>query len=120
VLWHGPLFLAGQILWTDVLTIVAASVVIAAVFHSGRDSVLTAMLLHATNNAVGGSFACCSTAPTAPGSGCSPPPAGGCLRPALWYAIRGRPARAPSSRSDRRQPCFPGGVRQRPGLTVIG
>jgi membrane protease YdiL (CAAX protease family) len=57
VLWHGPLFLAGQILWTDVLTIVAASVVIAAVFHSARDSVLVAMLLHATNNAVGGGFA---------------------------------------------------------------
>jgi membrane protease YdiL (CAAX protease family) len=57
VLWHGPLFLAGQILWTDVLTIVAASVVIAAVFHSARDSVLIVMLLHATNNAVGGNFA---------------------------------------------------------------
>jgi len=57
VVWHGPLFLAGQILWTDVLTIVAASVVIAAVFHSARDSVLIAMLLHATNNAVGGGFA---------------------------------------------------------------
>ncbi len=57
VIWHGPLFLTGQILWTDVLTIVAASVVIAAVFHSARDSVLIAMLLHATNNAVGGGFA---------------------------------------------------------------
>jgi membrane protease YdiL (CAAX protease family) len=57
VIWHGPLFLAGQILWTDVLTIVAASVVTASVFHSARDSVLIAMLLHATNNAVGGGFA---------------------------------------------------------------
>ena len=57
VVWHGPLFLAGQILWTDVATIVAASVVTAAVFHSARDSVLIAMLLHATNNAVGGGFA---------------------------------------------------------------
>jgi membrane protease YdiL (CAAX protease family) len=57
VLWHGPLFLAGQILWTDVLTIVAVSVVIAAVFHSARDSVLIAMLMHATNNAIGGGFA---------------------------------------------------------------
>ena len=35
----------------------AASVVIAAVFHSARDSVLIAMVLHATNNAVGGSYA---------------------------------------------------------------
>jgi membrane protease YdiL (CAAX protease family) len=57
VLWHLPLFLAGQILLSDVLTIVAASVVIAAVFHAGRESVLIAMLLHATNNAVGGSYA---------------------------------------------------------------
>jgi uncharacterized protein len=57
VLWHFPLFLAGQILFTDVLTIIAASVVIAAVFHAGRASVLIAMLLHATNNAVGGSYA---------------------------------------------------------------
>ncbi len=57
VAWHLPLFLAGQILPTDMLVIVAASVVIAAVFHLGRESVLIAMLLHATNNAVGGSFA---------------------------------------------------------------
>ena len=57
VAWHLPLFLAGQILATDVLSIVGASVVIAAVFHLGRESVLIAMLLHAMNNAVGGSFA---------------------------------------------------------------
>jgi membrane protease YdiL (CAAX protease family) len=55
--WHLPLFLAGQILWPDVLVIIAASVVIAAVFHSARDSVLIAMILHATNNAVGGGYA---------------------------------------------------------------
>jgi membrane protease YdiL (CAAX protease family) len=57
VFWHLPLFLAGQILLPDVLTIIAASVVIAAVFHAGRESVLIAMLLHATNNAVGGNYA---------------------------------------------------------------
>jgi uncharacterized protein len=57
VAWHLPLFLAGQILATDVLTIMAAGVVIAGVFDSARQSVLIAMLLHATNNAVGGSFA---------------------------------------------------------------
>ncbi len=57
VVWHLPLFLVGQILPTDVVSIVAASVVIAAVFHLGRESVLVAMLLHATNNAVGGEFA---------------------------------------------------------------
>jgi membrane protease YdiL (CAAX protease family) len=57
VLWHGPLFVTGDILWTDVLEIVAASVVIAALFHHARESVLVAMLFHATNNAVGGGFA---------------------------------------------------------------
>ena len=57
VIWHGPLFLVGQILWTDVLVIVAASVVIASVFHTARESVLVAMIMHATNNAVGGNYA---------------------------------------------------------------
>lgn len=57
VAWHLPLFVAGDILVTDVLTIVAASVVIAAIFHLGHESVLIAMLVHAVNNAVGGSFA---------------------------------------------------------------
>jgi uncharacterized protein len=57
VLWHGPLFLAGQIHWTDVLVVTAASVVIAAVFHTARESVLVAMVMHATNNAVGGGYA---------------------------------------------------------------
>ncbi|MFI5912451.1 CPBP family intramembrane glutamic endopeptidase [Dactylosporangium sp. NPDC051541] len=55
--WHLPLFLTGGILWPDVLVIVAASVVLASVFHLGRESVLIAMLLHATNNAVGGGYA---------------------------------------------------------------
>jgi membrane protease YdiL (CAAX protease family) len=57
VFWHGPLFLVGQILWTDALQVVAVSVVIAAVFHSARESVLIVMLMHATNNAIGGGFA---------------------------------------------------------------
>jgi membrane protease YdiL (CAAX protease family) len=57
VAWHLPLFVAGQILLTDVLVIVAASVVFAAVFHLGGASVLVAMLMHAMNNAVGGGFA---------------------------------------------------------------
>ena len=57
VVWHLPLFLNGAILPTDVVVIMAVSVVIAAVYHSARDSVLIAMLLHATNNALGGEFA---------------------------------------------------------------
>jgi membrane protease YdiL (CAAX protease family) len=57
VIWHAPLFAVGQILWTDVLVIIAASVVIASVFHTARESVLLAMIMHATNNAVGGNYA---------------------------------------------------------------
>jgi uncharacterized protein len=57
VFWHLPLFITGDIVWTDVLVIVAASVVMAKVFHAGRNSVLIAMLMHAMNNAVGGSYA---------------------------------------------------------------
>ncbi|HST83023.1 MAG TPA: type II CAAX endopeptidase family protein [Kineosporiaceae bacterium] len=57
VFWHAPLFWTGDILWTDVPVVVAASIVTAAVFHAGRDSVLIAMVLHATNNAVGGGYA---------------------------------------------------------------
>jgi uncharacterized protein len=57
VFWHLPLFLTGDILWPDILNIVAASVVLAALFHSARDSVLIVMVFHATNNAVGGEFA---------------------------------------------------------------
>jgi membrane protease YdiL (CAAX protease family) len=57
VAWHLPLFLAGQIAPTDVAVILAASIVIAGVFRLGRSSVLIAMILHATNNAVGGSYA---------------------------------------------------------------
>lgn len=57
VFWHFPLFLTGDILWTDVLVIIPASVVSGALFHSARDTVLIAMVFHATNNAIGGSFA---------------------------------------------------------------
>jgi membrane protease YdiL (CAAX protease family) len=57
VFWHAPLFLTGDILWPDLLVIVAASVVVGAVFHAALDSVLIAMLFHATNNAVGGGYA---------------------------------------------------------------
>ena len=55
--WHFPLFMTGQIEPTDVAVVIAASVAIAALFHLGRESVLIAMLLHASNNAVGGGYA---------------------------------------------------------------
>ena len=57
VIWHLPLFVTGDILWPDVVVIMSVSVVIASVYHSARESVLIAMLLHATNNTVAGEFA---------------------------------------------------------------
>jgi membrane protease YdiL (CAAX protease family) len=57
VLWHLPVFATEGIEWTDVLVIPATSVVIAGIFHLGRESVLIAMLTHAVNNAVGGALA---------------------------------------------------------------
>lgn len=57
VFWHAPLFWTGDILWPDVAAIVAAAVVLAALFHAARGSVLVVMLFHATNNAVAGEFA---------------------------------------------------------------
>jgi len=56
VVWHGPLFLVGDIAWPDLIVMPAASVVIASVFQLGRDSVLIAMVVHAMNNAVGGGY----------------------------------------------------------------
>ncbi|MEU0521454.1 hypothetical protein [Streptosporangium sp. NPDC006007] len=76
--WHLPLFLTGQILLPDILVIMAASVVIAGLFRSARQSVLIAMVFHATNNAVGvATPVSSSTAPTRSGSASSPPEPGG-------------------------------------------
>jgi membrane protease YdiL (CAAX protease family) len=56
VFWHTPLFLKGSIPASDVVWIVAASIVFAfLVIRSGR-SVLLAMLMHATNNVVAGEY----------------------------------------------------------------
>jgi membrane protease YdiL (CAAX protease family) len=57
VLWHLPLMVTGDIPWSDAVLIMAVSVVIAAVYNGSRKSILIAMIMHATNNAVGGEFA---------------------------------------------------------------
>lgn len=57
IVWHLPLFLAGVIRWSDTVVIMAVSLVLAAVYHAARASVLVVMLLHATNNTVGGEVA---------------------------------------------------------------
>jgi membrane protease YdiL (CAAX protease family) len=44
VVSHLPLFLTGDILWPDVVVIMAVSVLIAAVCHSARETILIAMV----------------------------------------------------------------------------
>jgi membrane protease YdiL (CAAX protease family) len=52
VFWHTPLFLNGSIPASDVVWIVAASIVFAFLVIRSGGSVLLAMVMHATNNAV--------------------------------------------------------------------
>jgi uncharacterized protein len=54
--WHLPLMVTGQVHYADVVSIMGAAVVINWLFNHVRGSVLLIMLLHATNNAVSGSF----------------------------------------------------------------
>ncbi len=54
--WHLPLMVVGQINWSDLVLVIAASVVVAWVFNNAEGSVLIAMLLHAMNNTISGSF----------------------------------------------------------------
>jgi uncharacterized protein len=54
--WHLPLIVTGQVHVADVFSIMGATVVINWLFNHVRGSVLLIMLLHATNNAVSGSF----------------------------------------------------------------
>ena len=52
--WHLPLFATGDGSWSELGSILGATVVIAWVFNSTGGSVLLTMLLHATNNTVSG------------------------------------------------------------------
>ena len=54
--WHLPLMVAGQVHYSDVVLIIAAVIVFNWVFNNTGGSVLLIMLMHATNNAVSGSF----------------------------------------------------------------
>ncbi|HWJ52240.1 MAG TPA: type II CAAX endopeptidase family protein [Propionibacteriaceae bacterium] len=54
--WHLPLMVVGQIAWSDLVLVVAVTVVLTWVFNGTAGSVLIAMILHATNNTVSGSF----------------------------------------------------------------
>jgi membrane protease YdiL (CAAX protease family) len=56
VFWHLPLFLVGDIPPADVVLILAAGVVFGALVVGSGGSVLLAMVMHATNNAVSGEY----------------------------------------------------------------
>lgn len=55
-LWHLPLIMVGEAAWSDLVQIVAVSVVFAWVFNNANGSVLIVMLMHAMNNAISGHF----------------------------------------------------------------
>jgi CAAX protease family protein len=54
--WHLPLFFTGDIPAADVVYILAASVVFARLVTGSGGSVLIAMIMHASSNAVSGEF----------------------------------------------------------------
>jgi membrane protease YdiL (CAAX protease family) len=54
--WHLPLMVTGEVHYADVLSIMGATIVLNWVFNNASGSVLIVMLMHATNNAVSGSF----------------------------------------------------------------
>jgi uncharacterized protein len=56
VFWHTPLFFSGSIPMGDVVLIMAAAVVFAWLVVSTGGSILLAMIMHATSNAVSGEY----------------------------------------------------------------
>jgi membrane protease YdiL (CAAX protease family) len=54
--WHLPLMVVGQVHYSDILSIMGAVILFNWVFNNVNGSVLIIMLMHATNNAISGSF----------------------------------------------------------------
>src|SRR5918992_296360 len=54
--WHLPLMVVGEIPWSDIVFVIVQSVVYTWLFNNTRGSVLLAMLMHAMNNTISGSF----------------------------------------------------------------
>ena len=54
--WHLPLMVVGEVNWSDLVLVIAVSVVFTWVFNSANGSVLIVMLMHAMNNTISGSF----------------------------------------------------------------
>jgi uncharacterized protein len=54
--WHLPLMVVGEVPWSDIVFVIAQTVVYTWLFNNSRGSVLLAMLMHAMNNTISGSF----------------------------------------------------------------
>ena len=56
VVWHLPLFLVGEIHWSDTVWLFGFVVIFNWIFNNTGGSVLILMLMHAMNNTISGSF----------------------------------------------------------------
>ena len=56
MVWHLPLFIVGEIHWSDLVFFLGYVIVFNWVFNNADGSVLIIMLMHAMNNTIGGSF----------------------------------------------------------------
>ena len=56
VVWHLPLFLVGEIHWSDTVLFFGFVVVFNWIFNNTSGSVLIVMLMHAMNNTISGDF----------------------------------------------------------------
>jgi uncharacterized protein len=54
--WHLPLMVVGEVHYSDIVSIMGATLVLNWVFNSASGSVLIIMLMHAVNNTISGSF----------------------------------------------------------------
>jgi uncharacterized protein len=54
--WHLPLMVVGEVPRSDIVFVISWTVVITWLFNNTRGSVLLAMLMHAMNNTISGSF----------------------------------------------------------------
>jgi membrane protease YdiL (CAAX protease family) len=54
--WHLPLFIAGEVHWSDIVFMIGFVIVFNWVFNNADGSVLVVMLMHAMNNTISGSF----------------------------------------------------------------
>src|SRR5215212_5204303 len=54
--WHLPLMVVGEVPWSDIMFVISWTIVFTWLFNNSRGSVLLAMLMHAMNNTISGSF----------------------------------------------------------------